>query len=110
MEGLVKGDIVIIDFPYSDFRNAKRRPVLILKVPKGNDVIVVQITGSSHEKSVEISIKENDFQKGNLKIESFIRIDKVASMEKSLIRYKAGSLKNEKFEEILTKVISFLKD
>lgn len=109
MEGLVKGDIVVIDFPYSDFKNAKRRPVLILKVPKGNDVIVVQITSSSYEKLVEISIIKEDFQRGNLKIESFIRIDKIASIEKSLIRYRAGSLKNEKFKEILNEICSFLK-
>lgn len=109
MERFVKGEIVIIDFPYSNLKNAKRRPVLILKVPDGNDVIVVQITGSSYKKSVEIPIRKENFQRGNLKVESFIRIDKIASIEKSLIKYKAGSLKNEKFEEILTEIISFLK-
>ena len=109
MEGFVKGDIVVIDFPYSDFKNIKRRPVLILKVPKGHDVIVAQITGSSYEKIVEVSLKENDFSKGNLKRESFVRIDKIASIEKSLIKYKACSLKHEKFEEILNQIVSFLR-
>ena len=40
MEGFVRGDIIIIEFPYSNLRDVKRRPVLILKVPKGDDVIV----------------------------------------------------------------------
>ena len=110
MEGFVRGEIVILEFPFSNLIKAKRRPALVIKVPKGDDLMVCQITGKSYEKSVEIPIKKEDFQRGNLKIESYLRLDKIFSVEKSLIKYKAGSLKNEKFEEILTKVISFLKD
>jgi len=110
MERLVKGDIIVIDFPFSSLKESKRRPVLILKVPKGDDVIVNQITASSYEKSAEIRIENKDFKKGNLKRESFVRIDKMGSIEKSLVKYKIGSLKYEKFNEILNRVILFLKD
>ena len=110
MEGLVKGDIIVIDFPFSSLKESKRRPVLILKIPKGEDVIVNQITGSSYKKSAEIKIENKDFKHGSLKRESFIRIDKIGSVEKSLIKYKIGSLKPEKFKEIVDKVISFLKE
>ena len=110
MEGFVKGEIVVIEFPYSHLKDAKRRPILILKVPKGEDIIVLQITGSSYEKSVEIPIKKEDFRQGNLKRDSYIRIDKIASIEKSLIRYKIGSLKQDKFNDILDNVCSFLKN
>ena len=48
MEGFVKGDVIVIEFPYSNLKSVKRRPVLILKVPKGEDVIVVQITVESY--------------------------------------------------------------
>src|SRR3989338_10588951 len=101
MEGFVRGDIIIIEFPYSYLKNAKRRPVLILKVPKGDDIIVAQITGESYEDSVEIPLKKEDFKQGGLKRESYIRIDKIASVEKYLIKYKAGSLKQDKFNEII---------
>lgn len=110
MERLVKGDIVIIDFPFSNLKDSKRRPVLVLKVPKGEDVIVNQITGSSYESDVEISIRNTDFSNGSLKRESFVRIDKIGSIEKTLIKYKIGSLKQEKFKEILNKVAEFLKN
>ena len=88
MEGLVVGDIVVIEFPFSSLKGSKRRPVLILKVPKGKDIIVSQITGSSYEKSVEVKIEDKDFGQGSLKRKSFVRIDKIASIEKSLIKYK----------------------
>jgi len=110
MEGFVRGDVVIIEFPFSNLKDSKRRPVLVLKVPKGDDVIVNQITGSSYEKSAEILINDKDFVHGALKRDSFVRIDKIASVEKSLIKYKIGSLKNEKSAEILERVCSFLRN
>jgi mRNA interferase MazF len=110
MEGFVRGDVIIIEFPYSDLKTVKRRPVLILKIPKGEDIIVAQITGESYEKPVEITLKKEDFKQGSLKRDSYIRIDKIASIEKSLIQYKAGSLKQEKFNEVIDKICSFLKN
>jgi len=110
MEGPIGGDVLVIEFPYSDLKNYKRRPVLVVKVPKGGDIIVCQITSCSYEKLVEIPLSNSDFKHGNLKKESFIRIDKISSVEKSLIKYKAGSLKQEKFNEIMDKICSFLKN
>ena len=110
MEGLVKGDIIVIDFPFSNLKESKRRPVLVLRVPKGGDVIVCQITGSSYEKPVEIQINQSDFKQGSLKRDSFVRIDKIGSIEKSLVKYKIGSLKQEKFNNILDEVCYFLRN
>ena len=109
MERLVRGDIIVIDFPFSNLIQFKPRPVLIIKIPKGGDMIVNQITGSSYEKSVEIKIENKDFSKGSLKKDSYLRLDKIFSIEKSLVKYKIGSLKPEKFNEIIDKIVSFLK-
>ena len=109
MEGFVKGDVVVLEFPFSNLMEIKRRPSLILKVPKGGDLIVSQITGSSYEPSLEVSIKNNDFKEGKLKIDSYLRLDKISSIERSLVKYKIGSLKKDKFNEILNKVCDFLK-
>jgi len=110
MERFVKGDVIVIEFPYSNLKVVKKRPVLILKIPKGEDIIVAQITGDSYEKPVEIILKKEDFRQGNLKRDSYIRIDKIASIEKSLIKYRIGSLKQKKFNEILDKICYFLKN
>jgi mRNA interferase MazF len=110
MEGFVKGEIVVLEFPFSDLIQVKRRPSLIIKVPRGDDLIVCQITGKSYEKSVEIPIKKGDFNKGDLKVESYIRIDKIFSVERSLIKYKIGLLKQEKFNDILDKICFYLKN
>lgn len=109
MEGFVKGDIVVVDFPFSNQVNAKRRPVLVIKVPSGDDIIVCQMTGQSYEKPVEIQIKKEDLHQGKLSREGFVRLDKIVSLEKSLVNYRAASLKQEKFNEILDKLCNFLR-
>ncbi len=109
MERFVRGDVVIINFPFSNLLRLKRRPALILKIPKGDDVIVSQITGKSYEYPVEIIIDKNDFKYGELRVTSYLRIDKIFSLEKSLIAYKIGSLKQEKFDLILNEICDFLK-
>ena len=110
MERFVKGEVVVLEFPFSNLIKSKRRPSLIIKIPKGDDMIVCQITGKSYEKSVEIPIRKEDFHKGSLKVESYMRLDKIFSLEKSLIKYKIGILKQEKFNEIIDKICSFLKN
>ncbi len=108
MEKSLRGDIVILDFPFSNLVQIKRRPALVIKVPKGDDIIVSQITGKSYESSVEIPVTKKDFKEGGLKVDSYLRLDKIFTVEKSMVRYKAGSLKPGKFEEIQNKIISFL--
>ena len=110
MEGFVKGDVIVLEFPFSDLSAYKRRPALIIKVPKGEDIIICQITAKSQEESVEILLKNEDFNKGKLKRDSFVRIDKIATIKKSRIKYKIGSLKENRFNFILERVCDFLKN
>ncbi|MEK6873228.1 MAG: type II toxin-antitoxin system PemK/MazF family toxin [Nanoarchaeota archaeon] len=110
MEGFVKGDIIVLEFPFSNLIDVKRRPSLIIKVPKGDDLIICQIIGKSQEKSVEVPIKKEDFYKGSLKIESYVRIDKITTIKRTRIKYKIDSLKQEKFNEVIDKICFFIKN
>ncbi|WP_292744967.1 type II toxin-antitoxin system PemK/MazF family toxin [Nostoc sp. NMS4] len=44
MAGFVKGDVVIVPFPFSDLTQTKRRPALVIATLQGNDLILCQIT------------------------------------------------------------------
>ncbi|MDJ0800946.1 MAG: hypothetical protein QNJ51_29760 [Calothrix sp. MO_167.B12] len=44
MAGFVKGDVVIVLFPFSDLTQAKRRPTVVVANFQGNDLILCQIT------------------------------------------------------------------
>ena len=47
MERFVKGNVVIIPFPFSDLSDSKRRPALVLADLQGNDIILCQITSQN---------------------------------------------------------------
>ncbi|MDD3083496.1 MAG: type II toxin-antitoxin system PemK/MazF family toxin [Candidatus ainarchaeum sp.] len=109
MEGFVKGNIVVINFPFSN-NGLKRRPALVLVNLLGDDLILCQITSTKRINSIEL--KETDFEKGRLFENSFIRIEKIFTLEKNKVVYKIGTLKKEKIieiENLLVKLFTKLK-
>ncbi len=60
MARFVKGDIVVLPFPFSDLTQAKRRPALVIAELKGNDVTLCQITSQWVKDEYAIPIDEND--------------------------------------------------
>lgn len=38
MEKFIKGDVVVIPFPFSDLSQSKRRPALVVANLKGDDI------------------------------------------------------------------------
>jgi len=77
MERFIKGDIVVIPFPFSDLTGAKRRPVLVITNLKGEDLILCQITSKKVRDEYAITITEKDFEEGSLKQESNVRPNKI---------------------------------
>jgi len=54
MEKFIKGDIVVIPFPYSDLSNAKKRPALVLAESSLGDLILCQITSQEFKDSYAV--------------------------------------------------------
>jgi len=44
MGKFVKGDAVVLPFPFSDLGSSKRRPALVVAIASAGDVILAQIT------------------------------------------------------------------
>lgn len=105
MEGLVKGDVVIVPFPYSDFSQIKIRPALVLAVLSENDAILCEITSQP----VRNSISNTDFIIGALDRDSNIRPEKLFTIERRLVRYKVGSPKLEIVERVTRKIVEILE-
>ncbi len=109
METFVKGDIVVIPFPFSDLSSTKKRPALIISTLLGDDLIVCQITGKVKEDSCAILLKDSEIVGGKLKGDSYIRTNKLFTADKSIIEYKIGNLKKEKLTEVENKIIKIIK-
>lgn len=91
------GEIVIAKFPFSSLESTKRRPCLVLA--KGDlelDLIVAFITSTrvptNYKYSIKISPLEKDFLTTGLKVESYIRIDKIATLHESIISGAIGKI------------------
>ena len=63
MERFVKGNVVVIPFPFSDLSATKRRPALVLSNLVGDDILLCQITSQSSEEESIISLKTEDFKR-----------------------------------------------
>ena len=46
MAEFVKGDVIVVPFPFSDLTQAKRRPALVIATLAGDDLILCQITST----------------------------------------------------------------
>ena len=47
MARFMKGDIVVVLFPFSDLTQSKRRPALVIASLEGDDVLLCQITSKT---------------------------------------------------------------
>jgi len=66
MAGLIKGDVVVIPFPFSDLSKSKKRPALVVANLQGDDLILCKITSKSVNDIYSIPLNSNDFIQGSL--------------------------------------------
>ncbi|GAA5263434.1 type II toxin-antitoxin system PemK/MazF family toxin [Methanocalculus sp. MC3] len=109
MERFVKGDVVIVPFPFSDLSTYKRRPALVVAVPGGEDIILCQITSQQIRDSHTIRINDSDFAEGSLDRISNIRPNRLFSASSDLILYRAGHLNDQAVISVINRIIEILK-
>ncbi len=97
-----KGDVVLISFPFTNLRGTKRRPAVILFV--GDiDVIVVFITSKRTVPS-DTNLILSPQKTNGLKTISILRCDKIATLDKNLLKGKIGKLEGSQILEMNTKL------
>jgi len=110
VEKLVKGNIVVVPFPFSDLTQTKRRPALVVSVLEGDDLILSQITSQFVKDSYAISIEGKDFEEGGLKQKSNVRPNRLFTADSHIVLYRIGSLKKEKLNSIIDKIIEIIRE
>jgi mRNA interferase MazF len=106
----VKGDVVIVPFPFSDLTANKKRPALVIATLTGNDVILCQITSKTTTDQYAIPLLSSDFASGNLNQDSNIRPNRLFTADSTIVLYSAGALLQEKMEDIIAKLIEIIKN
>ncbi|OGL44998.1 MAG: growth inhibitor PemK [Candidatus Schekmanbacteria bacterium RBG_16_38_10] len=109
MARFVKGDVVVVPFPFSDLTQAKRRPALVISALEGDDLILCQITSQSIKDNYAIPLDDKDFDTGTLKQPSNIRPNRLFTADNHIVLYRVGNLKPGKLSMIIEKVIEIIR-
>ena len=102
MGKFVKGDVVVLPFPFSDLSSSKRRPALVVAIASVDDIILAQITSRSFSDNYAIELSDIDFSDGGLNVASNIRPNKLFTADVSIIAYKAGNVNLQKMKVVAT--------
>lgn len=100
----VAGEIVVLPFPQTDLQAGKRRPALVVADAGGDDVILCQITSQTRADRYSIPISRQDFDQGQLAVESFARVNRLFTVDESVIIYSTAKLKDSKLAEVKAKL------
>ncbi len=109
MGRFVRGDVVVVPFPFSDLTRAKRRPALVVARVSDDDVILCQITSRDVRDGYALSLVDADFQDGVLKRHSNVRPNRIFTADTQLILYRIGGLKPEKSAEVTEAIVRILR-
>ena len=108
MERLVRGDVVVLPFSFSDLSQSKKRPAFVVAPLQGDDVILCQITTVAHSDLYSVLLEEKDFVTGSLKQPSYIRPNRLFTSDIRIIIKRVGSVHQNKIEEVIKKIIMII--
>ncbi len=100
----VTGEIVVLPFPQTDLNTGKRRPALVVANLTGDDLILCQITSQAPSDDYSVPVTANDFERGRLAVDSFIRPNRLFTVEQAVILYAAAKVRDAKLQEVKAKI------
>ncbi|MBM4043953.1 MAG: type II toxin-antitoxin system PemK/MazF family toxin [Planctomycetes bacterium] len=83
------GDVYVCVFPFTSGEGAKARPVLAL-MDLGPDCLVCRITSVPHRGFLDLQI--NDWRQAGLEKPSTIRLSRLVTVEKAILKVRIGEL------------------
>jgi mRNA interferase MazF len=107
---MIKNSIVLVPFPFDDFSVSKVRPALCLttEIGKYNHIIIAFISSKIPEdlNDSHLIIRKHSKESvgTGLTVDSVIRLHKIVTIPKSLIKRKLGKINSSMEVEIISKI------
>lgn len=92
------GDIVIIVFPFTEPGKTKKRPAMIILDAGDDDIVAARITAQAVDDDYSYNII--DWQKAGLLLPSFVKLNKIATLNKNLVFTQLKNLSEQDFNGI----------
>ena len=107
---LKKFDIALVNFPFSDLTETKKRPALVIKSLEEDNTIFCQITTKRRNiQRYEVIIEKEDCE-GDIRFDSFVYLDMIFTLHKSLIHKNIGEIKSLKVKDSINQKIKLIFD
>lgn len=92
MGSLAVGDVVLVDFPFSDGSAFKKRPALVVCLLNDGDYLLCMITSRDREDEVAVKVFGMEMETSHLQRESYIRSQKIFVASGTIIRKRLGAI------------------
>ena len=103
------GKVILVPFPFSDLSESKLRPALMLADAGRGDWVLCQITSKPYGDQHAISITDDSFMSGSLRVASFARPGKLFTGSSGLVLGEVGMLKPAAIHRVLEAIIEMLR-
>jgi len=102
------GDILLLAFPFANQTAAKQRPALVVLDTGDEDVLVARVTTQPHSAPLDVAI--SGWQGAGLLAPSTVRLHKMATIEKRLVKRRLGQLKEPDRSAVRSALLSMWRE
>ena len=95
-----RGDLVLLAFPFTSEAAAKQRPALVLLDTGDEDLVVARVT--TQRRTSEYDVVVQNWSEAGLLGPSTVRVHKLATIEKRLVRKSLGRLQEADWASVRT--------
>ena len=105
---LSPGDVLLVPVVFSDGSGHKKRPVVGVYDNGDADLLVAPVTNQAARSPRDLPVV--NWQQAGLRLPSIVRLEKLATVEKSTVVKKMGQLAPEDWEKVKTVLKQFFAD
>ncbi len=90
-----QGDIVSVTFPFTNAREFRKRPALVIsneKINQTGDYLLVQITSKIKKDGLSLILNDEDYLNLILPLKSYVQIHKIFLLNEALINKKISAV------------------
>ena len=108
------GQIALTPFPYTDLSRTKLRPVLLIRplATEYGDWLVCMVSSQLHHQDAtldeRIQTTDADFVSSGLKVDSLLRLSRLAVLDGALLKGAIGEIAPERLQRIRQKLSDWI--